>query len=186
MACGRCLAVPPAFDAAVARVDYRRPWDQTVAAFKFHGALDLAGTLAAGLAEAVDAAPGGRPSVDVVLPVPLAAARLRERGYNQAWELARRVARALALPADPALVLRLRDTAHQLELPLDARAGNVRGAFAVEPARRGQLRGQRVAVVDDVLTTGSTLGEVAAVLRQAGAAHVSAWVFARTPPPDDD
>ncbi len=120
-----------------------------------------------------------------MLPVPLAAARLSTRGYNQAWEIARRVARALGLAADPALLLRMRETVHQLALPPLARAGNVAGAFAVEPRRRAELAGRHVAVVDDVMTTGSTAAEIARVLKQAGAAAVEVWVLARTPRPDD-
>ena len=179
--CGRCLVAPPPFDAALAAVDYRAPWDRLVAAFKFHGGLDLAASFAAAIvaAEARRAAP--RPSL--LLPVPLAPGRLRERGYNQAWELARRVGRTIGIAAEPMLLLRVRETAHQLALPLDARAGNVRGAFAVEPRRRGELAGRHVAVVDDVLTTASTAAEIAAVLRQAGAASIEIWVLARTPRP---
>lgn len=180
--CGRCLVAPTVFDSAVARVDYRRPWDQVVAAFKFHGALDLAGALASSLADAI----GDASEVDAVVPVPLAPARLRQRGCNQAWELARRVAFRVGVPADAGLVVRIRETAHQIELPQEARPGNVRGAFAVEPTRRADLRGRRIAVVDDVMTTGSTLGEMAAVLKQAGAVEVRAWVFARTPAPGDE
>ena len=78
----------------------------------------------------------------LVVPVPLARRRLRERGYNQAWELARRVARALDVAADATLLLRVRETAHQLDLPPAARAGNVRGAFAVEPRRRAEVAGR--------------------------------------------
>lgn len=191
--CGACLAAPPAFDAASARVDYAFPWDRTLAAFKFHGALELAAMLAGGIVDsfgdgvdlaAAGAAPADRP--DLVMPVPLAPRRLRERGANQAWEIARRVARRMRIAADPTLVLRIRETAHQLELPPAERGANVRGAFAVEPLRRDAVRGRRVAVVDDVMTTGSTIGEIAAVLKHAGAARVEAWVFARTPSPRED
>ena len=119
------------------------------------------------------------------MPVPLAPARLRARGYNQAWELARRVASALGIAADPSLLLRLRETVHQLALPPLARAGNVAGAFAVEPRRRGELAGRHVAIVDDVMTTGSTAAEIARVLRQAGASTIEIWVLARTPRPED-
>ena len=126
------------------------------------------------------------PRPSLLLPVPLAAARWRERGYNQAWELTRRIARRLDVVAEPALLLRLRETAHQLALPFAERAGNVRGAFAVEPRRRAELAGRRVAVVDDVMTTGSTAAEIAGVLRQAGAATVEIWVLARTPRPADE
>ena len=122
---------------------------------------------------------------DLVLPVPLAPARLRERGYNQAWELARRGARRLAVSAEPQLLLRIRESAHQLALPPAARAGNVRGAFAVEPRRRAEVAGRRSAVVDDVMTTGSPAAELAQVLKEAGATAVEVWVVARTPGPGE-
>ncbi len=182
--CGACLARPPAFDAAVACVDYRAPWDQLIADFKFHDALDLAAVFAASMAAAAIASVAPLPQL--VLPIPLAAGRLRERGYNQAWELARRVARRLDLAADAHLLLRMRETPHQLALPPEQRAGNVRGAFAVEPRRRAELAGRRVALVDDVMTTASTAAEASRALKQAGAASVAIWVFARTPPPGDD
>ncbi len=181
--CGACLSVPPAFDAALACVDYAAPWDHLVAAFKFHSALGLGRVFASQIEATVVTAAKTLPSL--VLPVPLAPARLRERGYNQAWELARRIGRRLGLCADARLLLRLRDTVHQLDLPPEARAGNVRGAFAIEPRRRSELTGRSVAIVDDVMTTGSTAAEIATVLRQAGAAHVCVWVFARTPRPGE-
>ncbi|MEO8836094.1 MAG: ComF family protein [Caldimonas sp.] len=181
--CGACLTAPPAFDSALAVADYRAPWDRLVTAFKFHEALDLAPLFAQAIAGAVRRRDAEPPSL--VLPVPLAPARLRERGYNQAWELARRVGRLLGVRADPQLLVRLRETTHQLALAPAVRAGNVRGAFAVEPRRRGEVAGQRVALVDDVMTTGSTAAELAAVLKQAGAAHVDVWVLARTPRPGD-
>lgn len=181
--CGSCLSAPPAYDAAHACVDYGAPWDHLVTAFKFHAALDLAPVFAGRIEATVVAAATPLPSL--LLPVPLAAGRLRERGYNQAWELARRIGRRLGIDADAGLLLRLRDTSHQLSLPPAARAGNVRGAFAVEPRRRIEVVGRSIAVVDDVMTTGSTAAEIATVLRQAGAAHVSVWVFARTPRPGE-
>ena len=177
--CGACVRTPPSWQRAFAAVDYAAPWDGLVARFKFHAALDLAEPLAQRLAGAVGAAD----EVDLVLPAPLAPARLAERGCNQAWELARRVAALLARPADARLLLRIRETPHQLALPLDARAANVRGAFLVDPLRRGALRGRRVALVDDVMTTGATLDAMTRALRDAGAAAVDAWVFARTPAP---
>ena len=181
--CGSCLGAPPPYDAALAAVDYRPPWDRLVTGFKFHGAIDLASVFADAIVAAEQRRAAPRPSL--LLPVPLAPGRWRERGYNQAWELTRRVAGRLAIAAEPALLLRLRETAHQLALPLAERAGNVRGAFAIEPRRRGELAGRHVAVVDDVMTTGHTAAEVAAVLRQAGAATIEVWVLARTPRPAD-
>ena len=177
--CGACLRDPPSHDRTVAAVDYAHPWDGLISAFKFHGALDLAAVLAQRLVAAVEAAGSARP--DLLLPVPLGPARLRERGYNQAWELARRVARALDCRCDARLLLRIKDTAQQLALPRARRADNVRGAFLVEPSRAGELRGRDVALVDDVLTTGATAAEIARVLKLAGAANVQVWVLARTP-----
>jgi len=119
------------------------------------------------------------------VPVPLSDARLRERGFNQAWELARRLAPRIGGRAEPSLLLRLRDTPHQIALPPGERAGNVRGAFAIEPRRRSEIRGRTVALVDDVMTTGSTAAEIAHVLRHAGASRIEVWVVARTPRPAD-
>ena len=181
--CGTCLTTPPPFDAALAAVDYRPPWDRLVTAFKFHGALDLAAVFTDAIVGAERRRAAPRPAL--LLPVPLGAARWRERGYNQAWELARRVARRLGVRAEAQWLLRIRETAHQLALPPTARAGNVHGAFAVEPRRRAEVAGRRIAVVDDVMTTGSTAAELARVLRQAGAARVEIWVVARTPRPAD-
>ena len=155
-----------------------------IPAFKFHAALELAPVFAEAIVEARagDAAPLGPL---LVVPVPLSDARLRERGYNQAWELARRAARRFGCTADPSLVLRVRDTPHQLALPPGERAGNVRGAFAVEPRRLGEVRERTIAIVDDVMTTGSTVAEIARTLKQAGATRVEVWVVARTPRPGD-
>jgi ComF family protein len=116
-----------------------------------------------------------------LLPVPLAPRRLAERGYNQAWELTRRVARTLRLRADASLLLRPVETAHQAELERVQRLANLRGAFMVDPRRRDALAGRRVALVDDVMTTGATAREAARTLLRAGAASVDIWVIARTP-----
>lgn len=181
--CGTCLGTPPDFDAALACVDYGAPWNQLITRFKFHDAIDFTPLFADAMAEAVTGFGDALP--DLVLPVPLNVRRLRERGYNQAWQLARRIAVRLGLRADAALLVRLRETTHQLALPPAARAGNVCGAFAVEPRRRVEIAGRSVAVVDDVMTTGSTADEIARVLKQAGAARVAIWVFARTPRPGE-
>lgn len=181
--CGRCLRDPPGFDAALAAVDYGNPWDRLLTHFKFHAALDLADAFAERLHDAV--ARSGAPPPGLLLPAPLSAERLRERGYNQAWELARRLARRLRAPAAADLLLRVRHTPQQMALPLSDRAANVRDAFAVEPRRRHELRGREVTLVDDVLTTGATAEEMARVLRDAGVARVQVWALARTPPPGD-
>jgi ComF family protein len=170
--CGRCLARPPRFDATVAALAYAFPADALVHALKFRGELAVAPLLAQLLAERLAHAA----RCDWLLPVPISAARLRERGYNQALEIARHVSQATGVPLAPALCRRVRDTAAQTELPWERRAANVRGAFAAD----GPLDGACVAVLDDVMTTGATLDEIAATLKGAGAASVVNWVVART------
>jgi ComF family protein len=181
--CGACLTQAPPFDRTIAAVDYAHPWDELVRRFKFDACLDLADVLAQRLLDAVRRSDAPRP--DWLLPVPVAAGRLRERGYNQAWELARRVARGLPCATDARLLLRMKDTPHQLALPPGERAANVRGAFALEPRRRAEVAGRGVAVLDDVMTTGATASEIARTLLQAGAHSVQVWVLARTPRDDD-
>ena len=186
--CGACLADPPPFEHSLAALDYTFPWDGLITRFKFHDGLDLAPVFVRRMlaAHAADrAAHPHTPQPTWLLPVPLSAERARERGYNQAWELARGLARALRCRADATLLLRVKDTAHQLALPLERRAANVRGAFAVEPRRRDELRGHVVAIVDDVMTSGATAAEISRVLLQAGAAQVHVWMLARTPRPED-
>jgi len=165
------------------RTAFAAAWDRLVTAFKFHGALELTPLFARALADAAERRAGARP--ELLLPVRLAPARLRERGYNQAWELARRIARRSDVRAGAQWLLRIRETAHRLVWLPTARAGNVRGAFAVEPSRRAEIAGRHIAVVDDVMTTGSTATELAQVLKQAGAATVEIWVVARTPRPGE-
>ncbi len=179
-ACGACLQDPPPFEHTIAAVDYGFPWDLLVSAFKFQARPELAAALAARMAAAVGAA--GLPLPDAVLPMPLAPRRLAQRGYNQAWELARRVAAALQLPAAwPDRLLRPLDTAPQAGLGRTARQLNLRTAFMVEPRHRASLAGRRVALVDDVMTTGASVREASAALLRSGVAAVDVWVLARTP-----
>lgn len=173
--CGRCLARPPAFDATVAALAYDFPADALVQSLKFRGELALA-PLLGGL---VAARARGAGPVDAVVPVPLSARRLRERGFNQALEIAREAAARTGARLAPQLCARTRETEAQFELPVDARERNVRSAFDAPAAAAGLS----VAVVDDVMTTGATLQEVALALKRAGAARVVNWVVARTPPP---
>jgi len=169
--CGRCLADTPEYDATVAPLAYDFPADALVHALKFRGELSLASFLGKLLAERI----AQREAIDLVIPVPLSAARLRGRGYNQALEIARHLPGKL----DFSSCVRERDATPQTELPWAERRRNVRGAFAC----RRSLEGARVAVVDDVMTTGATLDEMARTLKRAGAARVVNWVLARTLPP---
>ncbi|HSQ72775.1 MAG TPA: phosphoribosyltransferase family protein, partial [Rubrivivax sp.] len=179
LACGAWLNEPPPFQNTFGAADYGFPWDALIAAFKFHGRAELAAVLAERLLAALRAA--GAPLPRWVVPVPLAPARMAERGYNQAWELARRLGRSLGVAADAGLLWRPADQAHQADLNRAERQRNLRSAFMTDPRRRGDLQGSRVALVDDVMTTGATAREAAAALLRGGAAVVDVWVVARTP-----
>ena len=181
--CGACLTDPPPYRHTLAAGSYAYPLDRLITGFKFHAALDLAPAFVDLVVRAHRLGDHAPPSL--LLAVPLSAQRLRERGYNQAWELARRLGPAFGCMADSTLLLRIRDTAHQLAFVPEQRAANVRGAFAVEPRRASELRGRHVTLVDDVMTTGATAAEVARVVLAAGAASVDVWVVARTPRPGD-
>ncbi len=181
LACGACLSAPPAFDATLVAGDYAAPLDQLVLQLKFGGRLALAPWCARMLVDAVLAQP------DFVLPnllcpVPLGPRRLSERGFNQALEIARPLARALGVPVWPRMALRARETLAQSGVAPAARKDNVGNAFVVAPEFTALLRGQHVGLVDDVMTSGHTLDALAATLKRHGAARVSNLVFARTPP----
>lgn len=176
--CGECLRTPPPLDRCIAAVSYTYPWPGCITQFKFHGHPGWAGAFATLLRSAPWVEPALE-AADVALPMPLSPERLRARGFNQALELARRLAPGKVRQD---LLLRIRDTAAQSALDRPARLANVRGAFAVQPLQATALRGQRVVLVDDVMTSGASLHAAALVLRQAGAAHITAIVLARTPP----
>jgi ComF family protein len=176
--CVRCRIAPPPWSRVVAGVDYGYPWDRALADLKFHQRLEPAAALLRPLLARLQ--PLRRSDVRVVA-VPLSRERLRERGYNQSWELARRLARALALEARADALFRVRDTGHQLGLHRQARGANLQGAFVVTPRHAAWVRGARIALVDDVLTTGATAHAATRTLRAAGARDVQVWTVARTP-----
>ncbi len=174
--CGACLRQAPPFDHCLAAVTYHWPWARCLAQFKFQQQPGLANALAQLLA----GAPGVAAAVAraaLVLPLPLSAERLAERGYNPAQLLAERLA---AGRSRTDVLLRTRHTPPQRGLPRTERLRNVRGAFKVNPARADAVSGRHVVLVDDVMTTGASLGEAARALRAAGAAHITALAFART------
>ena len=172
--CGACLAAPPHFDASRAAFSYAFPIDALVQALKYGGQLALAGWFAQELLKRL-----GQPSgVDLIVPLPLHPARMAERGFNQAAEIAKALARASGIAMDAHIAKRLRNTAAQTGLPWREREANMRQAFGCER----ELSGLSIAVIDDVMTTGATLNEFARTLKQSGAARVENWVVARTPP----
>ncbi|HEY2257798.1 MAG TPA: ComF family protein [Variovorax sp.] len=178
--CDDCLRQPPPLDACLAACDYAWPWPEAIAAFKFRGDAGRAGPLATLLRSAPWVEPALE-QAELVLPMPLAAQRLRERGFNQAWELARRLE---PRKADATLLLRTRETEAQSGLARKERLRNLRGAFALDPLRAPAVYGRHLVLVDDVMTSGASLFAAAQVLREAGAAHITALVLARTPLPE--
>ncbi|MDR0934106.1 MAG: ComF family protein [Burkholderiaceae bacterium] len=179
--CGSCLKQPPAFDQTIAVTDYTPPVDQLVLAFKFGGALALAPLFARMLQAAMQRHPADFTRPDVLVPVPLAPGRLASRGFNQAHEIARPLSRQLGIALMPRLIKRIRETVPQTEIALRARRSNIRGAFAISEGGLPAVKGRHIALVDDVLTSGETVGELARMLKAAGAASVSCLIVARTP-----
>ena len=158
-------------------MSYTWPWVSLIAQLKFqsqpgwarHFALLMHSTPF--VADAVEQA-------QVLIPIPLSFQRLSERGFNQSLVLSQQLSREKTLTSS---LLRMRNTLAQSSLPRNERLTNLKGAFAVAPFMAAQLRGQRILLIDDVMTSGATLNAAAQVLKQAGAARVSALVFARTP-----
>ena len=173
--CGRCLAHPPHFDRTLAAWTYEFPMDRIIQAFKFHHRLELAPWFARSLARHLDLL---KPSI---IAMPLHKARLAERGFNQALEIARHVADIADGRLLHSAVYKHRETLLQTKLPLEARARNVRNAFRCAE----RFNGNAVVVVDDVMTTGATLNELARILKRAGASQVINLVVARTLPPSE-
>lgn len=190
--CGACLtrAELQPLQACAAAVDYAYPWDRLIARFKFRGEPGWATPFAQHMLRSAHAR-DLLAQCGLMVPVPLTPTRLAERGHNQAWELVKAVQQQarlqrLALPAlaSPDALVRLVEASDQHSLSREQRLQNLRGVFAAHPGRVAHIRTAHVLLVDDVTTTGATLHAGAQALLQAGAAQVSALVFARTPPPD--
>ncbi len=178
--CMGCLKTAPAFDQTICAFDYVAPQDQLLLAFKFAQQLALAPALAKLLSDAIHA------QTPPILPellgvVPLAPARLAERGYNQAAEIARYLAPSLALPYYPELVIREKETLPQSSLNFHDRKKNVKAAFSPNLVYLELIRGRHIGLIDDVMTTGASLNEIATMLKLHGASQISVFVLARTP-----
>jgi ComF family protein len=174
--CGACLKNPPPLDSCLAAVAYAYPWQTLIQDYKFHAEPGLVRSFATLLR----AAPWVEPALDeadLLLPMPLSTTRLKERGYNQALLLARAL-EPTKTRAD--LLLRIQDTPAQHTLKRAERLTALNHAFAVEPLLADTLRGKRVVLVDDVMTTGASLYTAARALKAAGASRVTGLVVART------
>lgn len=171
--CGDCLRRPPPFQRSFCAFRYEAPLDELVRAFKYRGNTASGRVLAKLFCDQLNTRP--RPLPECIVPVPLSPRRYRDRGFNQAIELGTHIERQLRVPLRADVLIRIRDTAEQAGLkPLDRRR-NVRRAFAL--AR--PFAATHVAILDDVMTTGSTVSEVARVLRRAGVQDVEVWAIAR-------
>jgi ComF family protein len=174
--CGQCLKHTPPFDHTVAAFSYLFPLDKLIQALKFRERLILVNFLADALTQRITTKP------DRIVALPLHPTRLRERGFNQSLLLAHRISGRLDIPLLPDACERVRNTPPQSSLPWKERDKNMRQAFTCKPG--ADVRGKHIAIVDDVMTTGASIGELARALKQAGASDVSAWVVARTLPHD--
>lgn len=170
--CGHCLLNPPAFAHTVAVFSYTFPMDKLILAYKYGEKLRFSGLFAEHLAMQVMRHP------DYLVAMPLHPLRLQERGFNQSLLLARQLGRRFNLPVLALACQRIRNTPSQSALPLKARKKNMRNAFICSV----DFTNKHVAIVDDVMTTGTTMNELALTLLNAGAAEVSAWVVARALP----
>ena len=171
--CADCQAHPPAFDHVMAPLLYENPVDGLVAQFKYRQHLHLGRVLADTLGTEVR---GQRAPPALLVPVPAGPRRLRERGFNQAAELARWLSAALDIPWSGSRLIRASDTPTQRGLPRPQRRRNIRGAFSCT----GPLP-DHLALIDDVMTTGATAGEASRALKGAGVKRVEVWAVARTP-----
>jgi ComF family protein len=175
LTCGACQQRKPRFDACFCPFRYAYPLDYLVRGVKYHRAVANGRVLSELLASRLPVLRRHVPLPDILLPVPLAPRRYRERGYNQAIELARYVVKRLRVTIRTDLVVRSRETREQAALDQRERRKNIRGAFTlIRP-----LPAPHVAILDDVVTTGSTVNELARVLKRAGAQRVEVWAVVR-------
>lgn len=170
--CGDCLKSAPAFDITRALFRYDYPLDTMLQRYKYQQNLHIAKTFSTLMQSGFS----GNQAFDRIIPMPLHPKRLAERGFNQSLEIARLIARQMHIKLDTESCSRIKFTAPQASLPLKTRIKNMRGAF-----RCGEsLAGQRIILLDDVMTTGASLHELASIVKSAGATHVECWVVART------
>jgi ComF family protein len=171
--CGACMRQMPPYKTVYRFADYAPPLDRIIQQLKFNQKLHYARLLGGLMANDIRAQ--GLDLPDVLMPVPLHTQRLKQRGFNQAAEIARILAKSLGLPLDIHSCSRTRPTPEQSGLPAKQRKTNIKGAFQV----RGAIKGKHIAILDDVMTTGSTVDELTRVLKNHGAQRVDVWVCAR-------
>lgn len=176
--CGTCLNKPPIFERTYTLGGYATPQDQLIWALKFNKQIPLANFFAKHLAQLIQQSLLETMCQPILLlPIPLSKERMQQRGYNQAWEITRRISRLCRLPADPTGLIKIRNTDVQTALDINARQRNLRGSFVAQAS----VKGQHILLIDDVMTSGITLNEAARTLRRAGALSIRNYVVMRTP-----
>lgn len=180
--CGSCLIAIPSFDATQALFTYNYPLDRLLQHYKYQESLPLANTFAAlwleNKSSKITEVQNNKPVIDLIIPMPMHNERLKQRGFNQALEIARLISKHKQIKLDYTSCQRTKLTPPQASLPLKERIKNIHGVFQCNK----NMQGLNIALVDDVMTTGASLNELAKTLKQAGAAHVECWVIARTLP----
>ena len=169
--CGRCLAKKPLFRRTVTAFSYAYPLKFVIRAFKYNNHPEYAATFAAIMAERL----AREEMPEVIVPVPLYKKRQQARGYNQSGLLARRLARLLGVRSEQSLCYRAIDTLPQSTLPIETRKKNIKGAFRLNTRHPPR----RLAIVDDVVTTGATVSELALTFKRAGSEIIDVWTIAR-------
>lgn len=177
LVCGACLNTPPHFDATHSLFTYDFPVDAMMQRYKYGSMLNLSHIFGQLLGKKTNLE-----TVDLVIPMPMHPTRLKERGFNQALEIAKILVENHAEKLDYKSAQRQKLTPPQASLPLKERVKNIKGVFKVSENLTGHFKDKRIAIVDDVMTTGASLNELAKTLKQAGATHVECWVIARTLP----
>ena len=180
--CGRCISSPPDFDATHAVFLYQYPIDMMMQRYKYGNMLNISYTFGQLLTEKSPFGTLNISAVDLIIPMPMHPTRIKERGFNQALEIAKVLTTNCINKLDYNHVTRQTLTPPQASLPLKERVKNIKGAFKVNTEIIDKLVGKRIAIVDDVMTTGASLNELAKTLKNAGASHVECWVIARTLP----
>lgn len=183
--CGQCISSPPDFDVTHAVFLYAYPIDAMIQRYKYNETLSLSHTFGQLISEKIGLI-NNFGDIDLIIPMPMHPTRLKQRGFNQAHEIAKVLNKHLCKNKSDKLdyksVTRQTLTPPQASLPLKERVKNIKGAFKVYPQKPSQFEKKKIAIVDDVMTTGASLNELAKTLKQAGATHVECWVIARTLP----
>jgi ComF family protein len=179
--CGSCLSNPPDFDKTHAVFLYDYPIDAMMVRYKYGNMMHLSHLFGQFLSDKL-ALSLALNQIDLIIPMPMHPQRLKERGFNQAHEIAKVITKQCSDKFDYKSVARIKLTPPQASLPLKDRVKNIKGAFQVNTDKLNLIQGKRIAIVDDVMTTGASLNELAKTLKKTGASHVECWVIARTLP----